>query len=113
MGFGSDPMNDKDVQVGFYESPDKLVKDGNGDVARDYSFTIRPSAKFEGLFSAKTIKGQIVSTKAVCQVFGHFAKLLYFGDIIDQAAATILLESFLALRGPNLLPDPNPDPNSV
>jgi hypothetical protein len=68
-GKGSDPMNDKDVQVGFYESPDKLVKDGNGDVARDYSFSIRPSAKFEGLFTAKTVKGQIVSTKAENEIW--------------------------------------------
>ncbi|MEJ0067960.1 MAG: TSUP family transporter [Pseudomonadota bacterium] len=30
---------------------------------------------------------QIVSTKAVCQVFGHFAKLLYFGGIVTQAGA--------------------------
>lgn len=28
-------------------------------------------------------------------------------DVIDQAAAAILLESFLALRGPTLLPDPD------
>jgi uncharacterized protein len=30
---------------------------------------------------------QIVSTKAVCQVFGHFAKLIYFGGIVAQAGA--------------------------
>ncbi|HSU19491.1 MAG TPA: Holliday junction resolvase RuvX [Acidobacteriaceae bacterium] len=32
-------------------------------------------------------------------------------EIIDQVAATLLLESFLAQRnGPSLLPDPDPDP---
>lgn len=30
---------------------------------------------------------QIVATKAVCQVFGHAAKLLYFGGLIDRAAS--------------------------
>lgn len=28
---------------------------------------------------------EIVATKAACQVFGHAAKLLYFGSIVDQA----------------------------
>jgi uncharacterized protein len=30
---------------------------------------------------------EIVATKAVCQIFGHAAKLIYFGTVIDQAAA--------------------------
>ncbi|NQW11061.1 MAG: TSUP family transporter [Alphaproteobacteria bacterium] len=30
---------------------------------------------------------QIVATKGMCQLFGHGVKLLYFGAIIDQAAA--------------------------
>ncbi|MDE5446171.1 TSUP family transporter [Bradyrhizobium sp. CSA207] len=30
---------------------------------------------------------EIVATKATCQVASHFAKLVYFGGIIDQAAA--------------------------
>jgi len=29
---------------------------------------------------------QIIATKAVCQIFGHGAKLLYFGGLVDQAA---------------------------
>ena len=29
----------------------------------------------------------IIATKAICQVASHFAKLIYFGGIIDQAAA--------------------------
>ena len=29
---------------------------------------------------------EVVATKAVCQVFGHGAKLAYFGSIVDQAA---------------------------
>ena len=29
---------------------------------------------------------EIIATKAVCQIFGHAAKLIYFGAVIDQAA---------------------------
>ena len=29
---------------------------------------------------------EIIATKAICQVFSHFIKLIYFGSIIDQAA---------------------------
>src|SRR4029077_6453023 len=32
-GEGADPMNDKHVKVGFYVSGDKMVKDGNGNIA--------------------------------------------------------------------------------
>src|SRR5215831_8941923 len=31
-GAGKDPMNDSNVEVGFYMSGDKLVKDGNGEI---------------------------------------------------------------------------------
>jgi uncharacterized membrane protein YfcA len=30
---------------------------------------------------------QIVATKAICQIFGHGAKLAYFGGLIEQAAS--------------------------
>lgn len=63
-GEGNDPMNDGDVTVGFYMSPDKLVKDGNGDIARDYTFRIQPDAKFEAVFKGKVRKGEIVTETA-------------------------------------------------
>ena len=34
----------------------------------------------------KLDRREIVATKAVCQIFGHAAKLVYFGTIIDQTA---------------------------
>ena len=61
-GEGADPMNDNDVKVGFYMSNDKMVKDGRGNIARDYSFRIAPHAKYEGLFLARTSGGRILST---------------------------------------------------
>jgi hypothetical protein len=61
-GKGTDPLNDKNVQVGFYLSGDKMVKDGNGDIARDYTYRIKPHGKYEAIFPARTVKGKIVST---------------------------------------------------
>jgi uncharacterized membrane protein YfcA len=40
---------------------------------------------------------EIVATKAVCQVFGHGAKLLYFGALIDQAGMLDPLMAALAV----------------
>jgi len=64
-GKGNDPLNDKNVQVGFYLSGDKMVKDGNGEIARDYTFRIKPHGKYEGIFPARTVKGRIISTAPV------------------------------------------------
>jgi hypothetical protein len=61
-GEGADPMNDDQVRVGFYTSNDKLVKDGKGEIARDYTFRITPHAKYEGIFQARTSNGKIIST---------------------------------------------------
>jgi uncharacterized membrane protein YfcA len=38
------------------------------------------------LGGGKMERREIVATKAACQVFGHAAKLLYFGGIVEQAA---------------------------
>jgi hypothetical protein len=61
-GAGADPLNDDKVTVGFYMSNDKMVKDGNGNIARDYTFRIAPHAKYEGILPARTVNGKIVST---------------------------------------------------
>jgi hypothetical protein len=68
-GAGKDPMNDPNVTVGVYTSPDKLVKDGNGEVTRDYTFRIKPEPKFEALFKARSVKGTITSTEANPEIF--------------------------------------------
>jgi hypothetical protein len=61
-GEGDDPMNDDNVKVGFYMSNDKMVKDGLGNIAHDYTFRIAPHAKYEGIFEARTVNGRILST---------------------------------------------------
>lgn len=68
-GKGNDPMNDPDVEVGIYNSTDPMVKDANGNIAQDYTFSIAPDAKFEGIFKAKTINGFIVSTEATDEMW--------------------------------------------
>ena len=63
-GRGKDPLNDKHVELGFYVSNDKMVKDGNGNIARDYTFRIKPHARYEAIFAARTVNGEILSTKS-------------------------------------------------
>ncbi len=62
-GKGKDPRNDNNVKVGFYTSADKMVKDGNGEIARDYTFRIKPHARYEALFDAKIKNGVVTSKK--------------------------------------------------
>jgi uncharacterized membrane protein YfcA len=40
---------------------------------------------------------EIVATKAVCQIFGHAAKLLYFGTLIDQTGSVDPIVATLAV----------------
>ena len=54
----------------------------------------------------KLDRREIVATKAVCQIFGHVAKLIYFGTIIDQGASldptVALLAVFVSMLGTTL-----------
>ena len=45
----------------------------------------------------KLARREIVATKAVCQIFGHAAKLFYFGAMIDQAATLDPVAAALAI----------------
>ena len=56
-GEGDDPRNDANVMVGIYMSQDNMVKGGDGNVASDYTFRIKPDRKYEGIFPAQTIDG--------------------------------------------------------
>jgi hypothetical protein len=64
-GAGNDPMNDDNVQVGLYMGADAMVKSGDGKVVTDYTFGIKPDAKYEGLFPAKVKNGRVTSTAPV------------------------------------------------
>jgi uncharacterized membrane protein YfcA len=45
----------------------------------------------------KMDRREIVATKAICQMFGHLAKILYFGALIDQTASVDPLVAALAV----------------
>ena len=45
----------------------------------------------------KLDRKEIVATKAFCQIFGHAAKLIYFGTLIDQAASVDPIVAVLAI----------------
>ncbi len=68
-GEGNDPMNDDKVKIGFYDSSDALVKDGLGEIARNYTFRIQPHARFEGLMDVRTVNGHIVSDQATDEIW--------------------------------------------
>ena len=40
---------------------------------------------------------EIVATKSACQIFGHAAKLIYFGSLIDQTASVDPIVAVLAI----------------
>jgi hypothetical protein len=60
-GKGDDPMNEKDAEVAFYSSSDKLVKDGLGNIARDYTFRVKPDRRGEAIFKARVVDGKIIT----------------------------------------------------
>lgn len=62
-GEGADPANDPNVTVGFYLSKDKMVKDANGGIARDFTFRIDPDQRFQSLIKARTVDGVVESTQ--------------------------------------------------
>ena len=47
----------------------------------------------------KLERREIVATKAICQIFGHGTKLIYFGVLIDQAASVDPIVAGLAIVG--------------
>ena len=62
MSGDKDPMNDDNVTLGFYQSKDRLVKDANGQVARDASFAIKPVARTQSILKVK-IKDGVIETQ--------------------------------------------------
>jgi len=61
-GAGADWRNDNNVKVGFYISKDKMVKDANGEIARDYSFRINPDKTYQAVVDARTVNGVVERT---------------------------------------------------
>lgn len=68
-GDGNDPRNDAHVRLGIYNSDDAIVKDGNGNVARNYSFRLAPHARLEAAFEGKTVNNVFVTPKPAPEVW--------------------------------------------
>jgi hypothetical protein len=62
-GEGDDWRNDNNVRVAFYLSKDKMVKDANGNIARDYSYRITTDSRFQSVIAARTVNGVVESTE--------------------------------------------------
>ncbi len=58
-----DPMNDENAKLGIYLAKDKMVKDANGAIARDYTFRIDPKQEFQTVADVKVTNG-VIETKA-------------------------------------------------
>jgi len=58
-GDSTDWRNDPNVQIAFYSGKDKIVRDANGAVARDYSFRINPDKRYQSVVTARSIAGVI------------------------------------------------------
>ena len=96
-GRGDDPMNDGQVRVGFYVSSEKMVKDGNGNIARDYTFSIKPHAKYEAIFPARVKNGVITSTRPVSGVLREPA---YWHDLeLERAQIKLTMKPDGSLTG--------------
>jgi hypothetical protein len=76
-GRGSDPRNDADVSIAFFNSRDKMVKDANGAIARDYTFRINPDPRYQSMVKARTRNGVLEST-APSEVVMHDAETAPF-----------------------------------
>lgn len=97
-GEGDDPMNDDDVTVAFYDSPEKIVRGGDGAVSWNYSFTVSPDQKYEAIFDAKTVDGRIVSTRQMDEVY--FRDTSYTKDLqLLQAQLDLTLHEDGSMTG--------------
>lgn len=56
-----DPMNDANATLSFFESKDRVIKDANGQVARDASFAIDPGVRNQSTLKVR-IRNGVVET---------------------------------------------------
>ena len=91
-GQGADPANDPNVSIGFYLAKDKLVKDANGGIARDYSFRINPDPRFQSVLPGRTVNGVVQSTQAVELRAHHIETAPFFPQQLLLHKAQVRIE---------------------
>jgi uncharacterized membrane protein YfcA len=97
---GVTPFMARAVPEGFKPDPDNAVQGAfYGTVCMTLLLLTGVSGPLIDTYflGGKLDRRQIVATKAVCQVFGHAAKFIYFGALIDQAASLDPLMAGLAI----------------
>jgi hypothetical protein len=92
-GKGKDPANDADVTLAFYLSRDKLVKDANGGIARDYSFRINPDPRFQSVIKARTRNGVLESTERTDVTLHHMETAPFFPQQLLLHKAKVRIET--------------------
>jgi hypothetical protein len=65
-----DPMNDPNAKIGFYTAKDKLVKDGMGNIAADYTFHVDPDPRYQSVVGAK-ITGGVIELQGRPKILMH------------------------------------------
>jgi hypothetical protein len=91
-GQGNDPRNDANVSIAFFNSRDKMVKDANGDIARDYSFRINPDPRYQSVVKARTRNG-VLESVGPSEVIMHDAETAPFFPLkLDLLRAQLRFE---------------------
>jgi uncharacterized protein len=97
---GVTPFMARAVPDGFKPDPDSAVQGAfYGTICMTLLLLTGVSGPLIDTYflGGKLDRRQIVATKAVCQVFGHAAKFIYFGALIDQATSLDPLMAGLAI----------------
>lgn len=97
---GVTPFMIRAIPVQFRPSPESKVQTaGCGAICMSLILLTGVSGPLVDTFflGGKMDRREIVATKAICQMFGHLAKILYFGAIIDQAASLDPMIAALAI----------------
>jgi len=59
-----DPMNDDDATLSFFQGKDQIIKDANGQVARDASFAINPDPRNQSTLKVRIHNGIVETTSS-------------------------------------------------
>jgi hypothetical protein len=76
-----DPMNDDNAQLEIGYSPDKIVKDSNGNVAADYSYRLVKAQPYSVLKA--TVKNGVIETQPVAEL--HAPRLTWTTNDLGDA----------------------------
>lgn len=91
-GEGDDPMNDENAVMGFYLSPDPLVKDQNGAITSDYTYRLEPDESDQHLVNVRVENGVVTATEP--QTIKIRGMELYEGQLHFEMLENGMLDGF-------------------